>query len=773
MKKDMQPELYSAEEIETLEAYIEAAYGHFETVCHEIGSPDIHVDIYVVEPSPERNYYTLVTLGMGAHRMKVPEALEDAKVDRAELSISLPADWNIHSPDERWYWPLRWLKIIARLPGEEDSWIGWGHTVGNPDPGPIAGTGFTGFMLLSPLTPAADKNGDCFCVLPDGSEVNFYDIVPLYPEELDFKLRWRDAAALLELMDADPEPVRLLPVDLTRKNVCTTENLNRNWARTCIAALEAEERDSAETVPEPDDGGTPSNGMLDGEIMDDGAWHLSTLREKALPLDELSAYAHMALYLRWCAEHNLMNEAFLDRHGAALNDALHGNGDLRALLRDALDGVLLPSYFTSEGAAFAAYYYSAHAAETGFCYPADVDECALRYWGEDRYNSPEFQDEAYLFVPYDEGQYERIRACIDRRWAAFQEKQAALNAPLLGEEELAALEHLCDGVDGYFGKMLQYLENFVSQGVASGRFTEAQAHADLGIALWYAYACINCDQYETYYMASQWMPAAEKNAAGCGVWYYRYACALMFCSKLDDALHYAREGTVQEPDYPWNYLLLGKLYAHFGDKAAALNAVTTGLRLKPEDYEFTTLRREIEMGRNLEEMNYHVIDPTGDWQLQNGLLPELRDKQLSVACILCNEKRLAQIKELFAVSDWDTSGPYCAFTLSLNGQKLDGLFRMNEAALSKMDPERLASIRAHLAKHCLCRRTGGFTFQLTAMAVNRDYGVDLQYQETSSGHTITLRHRDTDDSARTLPVPSVLDATLLSALQSAMEGDGD
>ena len=36
------------------------------------GSPDIHVDIYIIEPTRKRNYYTLITSGMGAHRMNVP-----------------------------------------------------------------------------------------------------------------------------------------------------------------------------------------------------------------------------------------------------------------------------------------------------------------------------------------------------------------------------------------------------------------------------------------------------------------------------------------------------------------------------------------------------------------------------------------------------------------------------------------------------------------------------------------------------------------------------
>ena len=56
----------------------------------------IHIlDICVVPPSEERDYCTLGTMGMGAHRMTVPEELAEYKLERAELAIALPADWKL------------------------------------------------------------------------------------------------------------------------------------------------------------------------------------------------------------------------------------------------------------------------------------------------------------------------------------------------------------------------------------------------------------------------------------------------------------------------------------------------------------------------------------------------------------------------------------------------------------------------------------------------------------------------------------------------------
>ena len=58
--------------------------------------------------------------------------------------------------------------------------------------------------------------------------------------------------------------------------------------------------------------------------------------------------------------------------------------------------------------------------------------------------------------------------------------------------------------------MLQWLEDFIKNGVEEGKFTEKQAHQDLQIALWYAFACNNIDDYIHYYQAVEWMKASEK-----------------------------------------------------------------------------------------------------------------------------------------------------------------------------------------------------------------------------------------------------------------------
>lgn len=204
------PETYDEEEMEALDAHIGKYFGESENVFHEIVSPDIHVDIYVIEPTPARNFYTLITFGMGAHLMNVPEELDEYKLKRAEMVIYLPADWDIYEGDEEYYWPLRWLKILARLPIKHDTWLGWGHTV--PNGRPFAdNTLLSGVMLINPEDV---EEGAAVCELPNGEEVNFYQVIPLYEEEMNYKLE-HGAEGLLDKM-TDVSSV----VDLNRRNTC-------------------------------------------------------------------------------------------------------------------------------------------------------------------------------------------------------------------------------------------------------------------------------------------------------------------------------------------------------------------------------------------------------------------------------------------------------------------------------------------------------------------------------------------------------------------------
>jgi len=210
--------VYDEKELDIIESHIEKHFGKYKNVFHEILSPDIHVDIAMIEPSKKRNYYTLVTMGMGARKMNIPPQLEEDKLDRAEMLINLPPDWDLkNDDDEKNYWPLRWLKIMARLPIEHDTWLGWGHTVPNGEPF-AENTELCGMLVIVPY-PYGEKAASC--KLPNKDEVNFYQLIPLYEDEMNYKVA-NGMEALLPLLflsfGEDWDGV----VDINRKSVIET-----------------------------------------------------------------------------------------------------------------------------------------------------------------------------------------------------------------------------------------------------------------------------------------------------------------------------------------------------------------------------------------------------------------------------------------------------------------------------------------------------------------------------------------------------------------------
>ena len=405
------PEVYTEEEMEAVEGHIQQYFGKFENVFHEIVSPDIHVDICIVPPTEERDYYTLVTMGMGAHRMNVPEELAEYKLERAELAIALPADWKLDQEsmkDEKWYWPIRLLKSLARLPIASDTWLGFGHTMDNQEDF-AENTKLCAAILTG---PQGTQDGSEVCPLPGGEEVNFYQVIPLYRDELEYKLA-HDADALLDKMNGIS-----FVVNPTRQDAITR--------------------------------GTLSSDDFDGE-MDDASYHLESIEEKGLPIDPINAYNLFAIYLRWCIEHDLMGEDFLNEYGEVAKQvkADPASVDLRAFIRDKLNGQIMVPMFNKVGRAFTSYYYGEPDSPN---FPRDIENYALEYLGPEKYYSDEFQFKAALFIPFDEDYYQAMAKVIEKRFTNWQGQD--FDEDTLEPSELAeALMEYLDCECTYFPSM--------------------------------------------------------------------------------------------------------------------------------------------------------------------------------------------------------------------------------------------------------------------------------------------------------------------------------
>ena len=116
--------------------------------------------------------------------------------------------------EERWYWPMRTLKLVARLPHLHATWIGLGHTIPNGHPAePYAEDTKLCCMMAGPPM----LFGDAFwkCEVAEGKTVRLYALLPLYEDEMAFKLEQGSDALFEKLDERDVSEL----VDVKRRSV--------------------------------------------------------------------------------------------------------------------------------------------------------------------------------------------------------------------------------------------------------------------------------------------------------------------------------------------------------------------------------------------------------------------------------------------------------------------------------------------------------------------------------------------------------------------------
>lgn len=186
--------------IEEISDHIERYIGEVSMVFHELISDTVHIDVHHVKPTTDRPFHTLVTSGMSDLKMNIPADVDSTRY--MELMVTLPEYWKIDDEsfkDEKWYWPVRQLKFLARFPHKFETWLASGHTVPNGDPAePFAdNTMLSGAIIL----PSANVPEGFSCVEIDRDKViEFFSIVPLYNEEMNLKLN-KGSDSLLDKFD--------------------------------------------------------------------------------------------------------------------------------------------------------------------------------------------------------------------------------------------------------------------------------------------------------------------------------------------------------------------------------------------------------------------------------------------------------------------------------------------------------------------------------------------------------------------------------------------
>ena len=185
------------------------------TFYPEIVSDKIHVDIYLISANMDRDYSILMTSGMSSLPMNVPDELKG--LEYAEVIALLPKNWPYDQKNfetENFYMPIRQLKELARFAHLHNSWLGKEHTIpnGNRPQSMDDRNSFAGVILLQSRTLPEEF----LSIKKDTKTINIYLMIPLFQEEMDYKLKYGTDGLLSKF---DIYGITEM-IDISRKNTC-------------------------------------------------------------------------------------------------------------------------------------------------------------------------------------------------------------------------------------------------------------------------------------------------------------------------------------------------------------------------------------------------------------------------------------------------------------------------------------------------------------------------------------------------------------------------
>ena len=215
--------LYSEKDEDEVVECIKEDYGDFQNVLHEVVSTDIHLDVALIPPQEDRDYYTLCTIGAGAYRMEIERdiRIEHHLSEHSEYIMYLPSDWKLDEEslnDEANYWPIRLLKNTARLPLLTDSWFTIGHTTGTEEGMPYSEEyPYNSAILTYPAPFVATRENKCN--LSSGKTILFHHILPITQEELEFKNENGTEALLKRIFPKGCDEMDIMTSRLKREEI--------------------------------------------------------------------------------------------------------------------------------------------------------------------------------------------------------------------------------------------------------------------------------------------------------------------------------------------------------------------------------------------------------------------------------------------------------------------------------------------------------------------------------------------------------------------------
>lgn len=387
---------FSPYELQTVEDHIIEHFGSISRTIPVKESENLNLRIYVIEATKEKDFYTIVTCGMGAYKMELPDDFKDTDLDRLELLMYLSPAWNMDlalskptglitggtvtpifgSMYDEWNYPVKILKNLAQAPVNNDSYFVMGNIMDDEEP-LSPSTNDTGGILIS---PAYISEEGCVCTLPDGEKVRFLQVMPIQTYEID------------RAADLDQSLI-----------------FHRMIFHNFIVY--------------------PDRYLYDYEdIFDEGLAYLIPLYKYNLvqQTGELAAFNHMAVLLRWLIENDLVNDNFTAKYPDEINKVKTAPDsiDLRLFIADKLIGALRCEILKEDAVDFIQSYCfnDIEGGVKGEYYDA-LEDYAVEYFEENNIDTDEMCDLEFLFMKYTENYYQDLAKILDELYEEWSDEQ--------------------------------------------------------------------------------------------------------------------------------------------------------------------------------------------------------------------------------------------------------------------------------------------------------------------------------------------------------------
>lgn len=201
--------------------HIEKYFGEIDNFFIENITEDYFIEIYHIAPTKNRFYHKLITYGISSTKVDKDKQLQSAKF--VELIVFLPASWYVgenHGKDIQFGWPYKLLKEISQKLILEAAYPWYGINNNGQRTYPVANnTKQCGFIPLQPTLVNPEFNK--FKIGQD-KFVNFFNIVPLYEEEINFRINRGMKAFEKKFYGNGITEL----IDVNRKNVCRNQLLS-------------------------------------------------------------------------------------------------------------------------------------------------------------------------------------------------------------------------------------------------------------------------------------------------------------------------------------------------------------------------------------------------------------------------------------------------------------------------------------------------------------------------------------------------------------------